>query len=62
MEKYPDTIPILIENGMHCIGCQASMFETLEEGFMGHGMTDEEINKVMKEINKYIEENTVKKS
>ena len=47
---------------MHCIGCQASMFETLEEGFMGHGMTDEEINKVMKEINKYIEENTVKKS
>jgi len=60
VEKYPDTIPILIENGMHCIGCQASMFETLEEGFQGHGMTEDEINKVMDEINSYIEKNSGK--
>jgi len=54
VEKYPDTIPILIENGMHCIGCSASMFETLEEGFLGHGMTEVEIEKVMNEINEFV--------
>jgi hybrid cluster-associated redox disulfide protein len=62
VSKYPDTISILIENGMHCIGCSASMFETLEGGFKGHGMTDEEIEKIMLELNKFIAENPVKKS
>lgn len=62
VDKHPDTIPILIENGMHCIGCGASMFETLEEGFMGHGMTDVEIEKIMSDINRYIEENHHKTS
>jgi hybrid cluster-associated redox disulfide protein len=60
-DKYPDTIPILIENGMHCIGCGASMFETLEEGFQGHGMNDEEIKRIMIDINRHIEENSAKK-
>jgi hypothetical protein len=32
------------------------MFETLEEGFMGHGMDDREIEKIMDELNAYIKE------
>jgi len=60
VDKYPDVIPFLIENGMHCIGCGASMFETLEEGFMGHGMDEKEIDRIMTELNVYIKENSKK--
>jgi hybrid cluster-associated redox disulfide protein len=56
IDEHPDVIPLLLEKGMHCIGCGASMFETLEEGFMGHGMDDREIEKIMDELNAYIKE------
>jgi hybrid cluster-associated redox disulfide protein len=54
VDEHPDVIPLLIENGMHCIGCGASMFETLEEGFIGHGMDDREIDRIVDDINKFI--------
>ena len=38
MEKYPDKVDILLEAGMHCLGCMASHFETLEEACMVHGI------------------------
>ncbi|HCR40426.1 MAG TPA: disulfide oxidoreductase, partial [Lachnospiraceae bacterium] len=31
-------IPILMDIGMHCIGCPASQGETIEEAAMVHGM------------------------
>ena len=54
VDIHPDVIPLLIENGMHCIGCGASMFETLEEGLMGHGMDDREIERVIDDLNMYV--------
>ena len=54
VDIHPDVIPLLIQNGMHCVGCGASMFETLEEGLMGHGMDDREINRVVDELNTYV--------
>lgn len=56
VDSHPDVIPLLMENGMHCIGCGASMFETLEEGFIGHGMDDREIERIVDDINKYIKQ------
>lgn len=41
-------IPILIEAGMHCIGCPSAQGETLEEAAMVHGM---DIDALMKAIN-----------
>lgn len=40
---------ILLEAGMHCLGCPASQAETLEEACMVHGIDVEE---VLKELNK----------
>ncbi len=54
VDIHPDVIPLLIQNGMHCVGCGASMFETLEEGLMGHGMDDREIERVVDELNTYV--------
>ena len=42
---------VLMQNGMHCVGCPSSAGETLEEASMVHG-TD--IDKLMKEINDHL--------
>jgi hybrid cluster-associated redox disulfide protein len=31
-------IPILLETGMHCLGCPSAQGETLEEACMVHGI------------------------
>lgn len=43
---------VLMEQGMHCIGCPASIGESLEEACMVHGLDADE---VMKKINEYLE-------
>lgn len=43
---------ILMQNGMHCVGCPSSAGETLEEASMVHGM---DINKLLNDINAYLE-------
>lgn len=34
----PDAAPILMEVGMHCLGCPSAQMETLEEAAMVHGI------------------------
>ncbi|MBR1929974.1 MAG: DUF1858 domain-containing protein [Lachnospiraceae bacterium] len=34
----PNVVPVLLEAGMHCLGCPASQGETLEEAAMVHGI------------------------
>ena len=43
---------VLFDIGLHCIGCFASQFETLEQGCKGHGMSDKEIDELIKKLNK----------
>ena len=38
MMMFPEAAPILMEIGMHCLGCPASQMETLEEAAMVHGI------------------------
>ncbi len=52
--RYPASAEILIGEGIHCVGCGAAHFESLEEGLMGHGKTIEEINKIIGDMNKSI--------
>src|SRR3989338_4021514 len=54
--KYPAVIEPLQEAGVHCVGCHVSYSESLEDGFKGHGMTDEEVDSVIIKLNKAIEE------
>ncbi len=39
----PSAIPLLMEIGMHCIGCPASMGETVEEAAMVHGIDADDL-------------------
>ena len=43
---------ILMQNGMHCVGCTSAAGETLEEASMVHGMDCE---KLVSELNAYLE-------
>ena len=43
-----DVAPILMEAGMHCLGCPASQAESLEEAAMVHGMN---VDTLMEMIN-----------
>ena len=45
-------VPILLNEGMHCIGCPASQGETLEEACMVHGL-DADI--LVKQLNDFVE-------
>ncbi|MBQ8804146.1 MAG: DUF1858 domain-containing protein [Tyzzerella sp.] len=35
---FPNVAPILMEVGMHCLGCPSAQAETLEEAAMVHGI------------------------
>ncbi len=43
----PDVAPILMESGMHCLGCPSAQAETLEEAALVHGM---DIDSLMERI------------
>ena len=47
-------VPILLETGMHCLGCPSAQAETLEEACMVHGIPAEQ---VIDAINNKIAEN-----
>ena len=50
LEKAPEKADILLEIGMHCLGCPASQMETLEEACEVHGIDVEEVvNKLNEE-------------
>ena len=49
LEIAPEKAEILMEAGMHCLGCPASQAETLEEACEVHGIDVEELlNKINK--------------
>ena len=56
VSKYPSCIETLLSAGVHCVGCHVSHYETLEQGFKGHGMTDEEVEEVIAKLNIAAEE------
>ena len=45
LEKAPEKAEILLEAGMHCLGCPASQAETIEEACEVHGIDVEELVK-----------------
>lgn len=45
-------IPILLDAGMHCIGCPSAQGETLEEACMVHGI---EVDELVAKLNAFEE-------
>ena len=54
IEHCPQAVEMLNLRGFHCFGCALAAFETLEQGAKVHGMTDKEIDELVKELNSKI--------
>ena len=46
-----DIAPILMQAGMHCVGCPASQAESIEEACMVHGI---DCDKLVNDINEFL--------
>ncbi len=46
-----DTAPIMMEYGMHCMGCPFSQMETLEMGCAAHGS---DVDELVRKLNEFI--------
>lgn len=42
--------------GLHCVGCGAATWETLEMGMLGHGFEEKEIDALLSRLNAILEE------
>ena len=50
LRTNPNVAPILMEAGMHCLGCPSAQGESLEEAAMVHGIDVDELMKVIEEL------------
>jgi len=54
IRTYPDTADVFFRYGFHCLGCHGASFETIEMGAVSHGMSEEQVNELVKELNEVI--------
>ena len=52
--KYPYSVEVFMDYGIHCIGCSAASFETMEQGILGHGFSEGELLDILKELNEMV--------
>ncbi|MGI6533107.1 MAG: DUF1858 domain-containing protein [Peptococcia bacterium] len=53
VQKHPQTVEILMQQGMGCLGCAAARFETLAQGAAAHGI---DLEPLLAALNKAVEE------
>ena len=53
LRANPEVAPILMEAGMHCLGCPSAQGESLEEAAMVHGM---DVDVLVQQINDFLGE------
>lgn len=46
----------LTDTGLHCVGCGAATWETLEAGVLGHGFSEDDLEALLGRLNKILEE------
>lgn len=60
LAMFPDKAQRLSQEitnaGLHCVGCQAATWETLEGGMLGHGKTQDQIEDLVERLNTLLDE------
>jgi hypothetical protein len=59
VEECPRAGELLAEYGLHCVNCFANEYDTVETGGKVHGMTDDEIDEMVDEINGELEKESL---
>jgi hybrid cluster-associated redox disulfide protein len=55
IQHHPVCAQVMMESGLHCVGCHAATDESIEQGSQAHGMSDEDIDKMVEKMNQAIE-------
>ncbi len=55
-KMHPETTGVMMHHGIYCVGCHASMFETVEQGAKDHGLDNAKIAAMLKDMNAVIHE------
>lgn len=50
LSANPNVAPILLDAGMHCLGCPSAQGESLEEAAMVHGIDIDALMKAIEEL------------
>ncbi len=50
LDAYPQTAPVFMAIGMHCLGCPASRGESVADACMVHGVDADELIEKLKEV------------
>lgn len=53
VSKYPQTMDVFGNHGLHCIGCAIASFESVEQGAKSHGV---DLKALLKDLNKAAKE------
>ena len=61
VRRFPEAVPVMLDYGLHCIGCHVAAFETIEQGAIAHGMSDADLEKMLSEMNKAVEKDRKKR-
>ena len=51
VSKHPETMEVFMKHGLHCVGCMAAQYETLEQGAKAHGI---DVKKLVNDLNKVV--------
>ena len=51
LDNYPETAPLFLEIGMHCLGCPSARGESVEQACMVHGA---DVDALIEKINALI--------
>ncbi len=49
VKSHPETVPVFMQHGLHCIGCALAAFESIAEGAAAHGI---DVEALMSDLNK----------
>lgn len=50
IQQYPETVPVLQNYNLGCLGCVAASGETLEQGLAAHGLNIDEVIAAMNAV------------
>ena len=56
LQNAVETVPFFVDMGMHCLGCPASLMETVEEACMVHGIDADDFVEKLNEFIKNLPE------
>lgn len=51
---HKEAAEVLLDYGLHCVGCSLNAFDTVEQGAKIHGMAGDEIDEMITRLNEVI--------